>query len=356
VSATSSSVEAIANAVLYEGYMLYPYRASSVKNRVRWNFGVVYPQRYSEAQGNIDCFATQTECLVVEPSEARISVKVRFLQAIDRTIGAPIVPLAAMPDDPEPHFRAVPALRVGKQLLQSLQEAAEREVLIGPVGIASLKSEPLLQPFAFAAKREYEEVRGPDGELAGLITRNQERIAGTIELFAAQMGAGLFKLTLRVSNGTSMTSDEGHSRERALLHSLLSAHSILRIENGEFVSLLEPPEHLQEFVSSCSNSGTWPVLVGEAGQRDTLLSSPIILYDYPQIAPESAGNLFDGTEIDEILALRILTLTEEEKVEMREGDERAREILERTEALSEEQFAKLHGVIRGMRPASEDQP
>ena len=74
----------------------------------------------------------------------------------------------------------------------------------------------------------------------------------------------------------------------------------------------------------------------------------------PQIAPESAGNLFDGTEIDEILALRILTLTDEEKSEMREGDERAREILERTEALPAEQFAKLHGTLRGLHPASEE--
>jgi hydrogenase maturation protease len=85
-----------------------------------------------------------------------------------------------------------------------------------------------------------------------------------------------------------------------------------------------------------------------------MLSSPIILYDYPQIAPESAGDLFEGTEIDEILALRILTLTEAEKHEMRQGDERARQILERTEALPEEQFLKLHGVLRGMRPALGD--
>ena len=81
-----------------------------------------------------------------------------------------------------------------------------------------------------------------------------------------------------------------------------------------------------------------------------MLSSPIILYDYPQIAPESAGNLFDSTEIDEILSLRILTLTEDEKREMRESDARSREILERTEAMPEEQFMKLHGALRGLTP------
>jgi len=92
--------------------------------------------------------------------------------------------------------------------------------------------------------------------------------------------------------------------------------------------------------------GTWPVLVGEPGQRDTMLSSPIILYDYPQIAPESPGALFDGTEIDEILSLRILTLTDQEKLEMANGDERARQILERTESMPPEQFLKMHGVLR----------
>ena len=96
------------------------------------------------------------------------------------------------------------------------------------------------------------------------------------------------------------------------------------------------------------------MLVGEEGQRDTLLSSPIILYDYPQIAPESAGDLFDGTEIDEILSLRIMTLTDEEKREMSQSDERARQMLERTETMPVEQLMKLHGVLRGLRPLKEE--
>ena len=96
------------------------------------------------------------------------------------------------------------------------------------------------------------------------------------------------------------------------------------------------------------------MLAGEEGQRDTDLSAPIILYDYPQIAPESPGDLFDGTEIDEILALRILTMTDAEKQEVRNGDDRARQILERTEMLPPEHFQKLHGALRGMRPNPEE--
>ena len=95
------------------------------------------------------------------------------------------------------------------------------------------------------------------------------------------------------------------------------------------------------------------MLVGEPGARDTLLSSPIILEDHPRIAPESPGDLFDGGEIDEMLVLNILSLTDEEKAEMRDSDPRTREILERTEALTPEELMRLHGTIRDLRVVRE---
>ena len=134
-----------------------------------------------------------------------------------------------------------------------------------------------------------------------------------------------------------------------LLRSLVSVHSILHCPGAEFVSLLDPPEQLKDVAAACQNVGAWPVLAGDEGQKDLILSSPIILYDYPQIAPESPGDLCDGTEIDEILALRILTMTDAEKEEVRNGDDRARKILERTELLPPEHFQKLHGALRGLR-------
>jgi hydrogenase maturation protease len=85
-----------------------------------------------------------------------------------------------------------------------------------------------------------------------------------------------------------------------------------------------------------------------------MLSSPIILYDYPEIAPESPGDLCDGTEIDEILTLRIMTLTDAEKNEMRHVDEYARRILERTEMLGRDEFLKMHGVMRDAAGFGED--
>ncbi len=132
---------------------------------------------------------------------------------------------------------------------------------------------------------------------------------------------------------------------------MLSTHTIVTVRGGAFVSLIDPPETYREAAAACRNVGTWPVLTGAEGARDTMLSSPIILYDYPQVAPESPGDWFDAAEIDELLALRTLTLSDAEKAEIREGDERARAVLERAEALPTEQLMKLHGAVRGLRPA-----
>jgi hypothetical protein len=163
------------------------------------------------------------------------------------------------------------------------------------------------------------------------------------------LGGGMHRVRVTVEN--AVAAGVG-TREEALMGSMVSTHAILSVDRGEFLSLLEPADELREAAAGCENKGTWPVLVGEEGARDAMLSSPIILYDYPQIAPESPGALFDGTEIDEILTLRIMTLSDEEKQEMARVDERAREILERTEAMPPEQFMKMHGVLRGARDAA----
>jgi hypothetical protein len=136
------------------------------------------------------------------------------------------------------------------------------------------------------------------------------------------------------------------SREAALARTLCSTHTLLHARGGTFISLTDPPRDLAAAAEACENVGTWPVLVGEAGDASTMLSSPIILEDHPRIAPESPGDLFDGGEIDGLLVLNILSLTDEEKAEMRASDPRAREILERTEALTPEQLMALHGTIR----------
>src|SRR5580704_9784286 len=235
-------VEKIADAVLYEGYLLYPYRQSAVKNQQRFNFGVLYPKAYSELQTGADAWEMQTECLVAGESSATVDVKVRFLQMVNR---------------------------------QDRQEGVEREVCLSACRLSST----LRHAFVFDA------------------------LQGELEFSAIKVDERLFRITLAVRNRVEF---EDAGREQALLNSFVSVHTLLHVTGGEFISLLDPPEQLKAAVSECKNVGTWPVLAGEEGQRDLMLSAPIILYDYPQIAPESPEDLFDGTEIDEILALRIL--------------------------------------------------
>jgi len=155
-----------------------------------------------------------------------------------------------------------------------------------------------------------------------------------------------------VINETVLDGDPA-DRNRALLYSLLSAHSILSIQGGTFLSLLDPPDELREVATTCSNKGNFPVLLGEPGSTDMLLCSPILLYDYPQIAPESAGDFFDATEMDEMLTLRVMTLTDAEKKEMSLADDRVRALLQRTEETARDQLMRTHGVIRNLRPAED---
>jgi len=141
----------------------------------------------------------------------------------------------------------------------------------------------------------------------------------------------VFRLTVRVENRTAQGALVPTDRGHALLQSLISTHAVLGLRRGEFFSLCDPPPPLRDAAAACCNRGAWPVLVGEVGRRDAMLSAPIILYDYPRVAPESPGDFFDGTEVDELLTLRVLTLTEEEKREARAAGGRARALLDRTE-------------------------
>jgi len=342
-------VEKIAEAVLYEGYMLYPYRASAVKNQLRWNFGVLCPRAYSEEQNGSESWAMQTECLLEGGSNTRLDVKIRFLQIVNRSIGRLAHCIPELPKVGEPDFVLVDKLEVNGQSFVPWQEAVEREVAVSQLNTADTSSrQPVL--FEFLSGRELESLRGDDGLIAGVAIREWKELSGSIEIETRQCDENATKVTVRICNLTLDDMPLSHSRADALLYSLASAHTILGVENGKFVSMIDPPERLRSACAECSNLGTWPVLAGDEGERDAMLSSPIILYDYPKIAPESPGSLFDGTEIDEILSLRILTMTDDEKHEMRQSDQRARQMLERVEIMPPEQFIKLHGAMRGLHP------
>ena len=240
------------------------------------------------------------------------------------------------------------------RVYQPWQEAVEREVMLPVYNLEALGYRLVPDAFVFPAEKQFEYLRDSSGQIVGVIVRERKPLSGAVEIMVQQVADGLLKVSVRIRNTTPFEATQETSRDDALLSSMASTHTVLGVQDGRFVSLLAPPDALSELAASCKNVGTWPVLVGEEGQCDTLLSSPIILYDYPKIAPESAGDLFDGTEIDEILSLRIMTLTDDEKREMSQSDERARAMLERTETMPVEQLMKLHGVLRGLRPLKEE--
>jgi hypothetical protein len=272
-------VEKIAAAILYEGYMLYPYRPTAIKNRQRWNFGTLYPSVYAQAQRPTEPFRLVAECLALADARTKLDVRLRFLQmAVERT---------------SQHVN----LRLDLPLALTLQIDEQLEI--------------------------------------------------SLNINTQTLADGSCKLRLEVQNNSRLPRGAEAKRDEALPFSLASAHLLLGLRGGEFISLLDPEERYSESAKACTNIGVFPVLAGD--DRNMMLCSPIILYDYPQIAPESAGDFFDGTEMDEMLTLRVLTLTDAEKQEMRNGDPRARKILERTETLTEDEMLRAHGVIRELR-------
>jgi hydrogenase maturation protease len=174
-------------------------------------------------------------------------------------------------------------------------------------------------------------------------------VDGVVRVAFEQLCEGLRKVIVQVENTTALHAFEGMTRDEASMQAMVATHVIAETPGGGFVSLTDPPERYCEAASQCKNQGVWPVLAGEEGSSDCMLAAPIILSDYPEVAPESPGDLFDAAEIDEILTLRILTLTDREKAEIAATDERAHRILQRCESLSAEDLMRLHGVLRRPR-------
>jgi hypothetical protein len=352
------TIDRIAEAVLYEGYILYPYRASSRKNRQRFTFGRVYPQAYGEAQKGAEPFTMQTECLLRSRGERpTLEIRVRFLHPLARGVGLLPKPVPELPAEiGTSSFSVVPELRVDNKLYQTWQEAVEREIRSDHRSLESDANQAWSLPFHFSSSLAFDPIRDAQNQVIGAIIRKQQSVEGTIDIAVQSLPGDVFKISVKVANQTPVPEPELDQQEEVLMRTFASTHTILESARGEFLSLIDPPPDHVEASKTCSNIGTWPVLVGdkEKGEAVAVLSSPIILYDYPEIAQESPGEFFDGTEIDEILSLRVLTMTDDEKWEMSQGDEQARRILRRTEALPEEAFWQMHGTIRDRQFSSED--
>ena len=327
--------EQVADAVLYEGYVLYPYRASAPKNRLRWQVGLVTPRDFSEAVAS-DPWFMQTECLVETGAAATLAIRVRGLHVQERAVEV------RAPDDAGA-WHGVERLSVDGRPLLAWDEAVAcefaREFRLGR------SNEGWSWSWVLDTAEAIETVHDRRGTPAARIVRRRRRVVAQVRVTTETCGA-LLKVRVRVENVTPCAARSLAERDAAVRQSLAGTHVILALDGAAFVSLLEPAAEFQAQVAACANLHTFPVLVGSAGSRAVMLSSPIILYDYPAIAPESHGDLFDGTEIDELLTLRVRTLTDEEKQEARATDPRAAAIVDRCDAASPEAIGKLHGAVR----------
>jgi hypothetical protein len=351
---TTSTLDRLVAATLYEGYILYPYRPSSVKNQVRWTFGGVHPRAWSDASGATDPWFVQTECLLRGGDAAAVTVHVRFLQLVTRTVARLDPPATSLDSTTTPRLEDADELRVAGITHRGWEEATELDIDCGSHDLAALVAGDVVVERSYLQHRDVEALRGEAGLVVGALVRDCEPLNVEVSLEAHRIGPDLARVRVVVRNAGAFSLSGERDRERALRRSLISTHAILTAENGEWLSLADPPAEAAEAAATCRNTGLWPVLVGEPGSSDTVLASPIILEDHAQVAPESSGDLFDATEIDEILSLRIMALTDDEKAEMRAADGRSRALLDRTEALTGEDLMRMHGTIREIRPASRD--
>lgn len=312
----------VADAVLYEGYLLYPYRASAKKNQTRWQWGVLVPPAYAAA-GHGEHASSSTQ-VVLEPGDNPVlRIRLRFLQLQHRSGGS----------GPVPEFD------------EAVEHECDYEVslpeLVGSDSLVGTKVFPVTVPGGV--------------DTAEGITRQRWPLRAELRLSATPLEGpyGIARLTIEIVN-TAEWADPDADRQTALRFSLIAAHLVVALDDAEFISQLDPPEWAKPAVELCQNERIWPVMIGESGRRDVILVSPIILYDYPSIAPESPQQLFDGLEIDEILTLRTMTLTDEEKAEARATDEKVRALMDRVDSMPPEMLEKLHGAIRylGETPAA----
>jgi len=283
-----TNVDELLQTLLYEGYALYPYTPGATKNATPTPFGIVYPPAY--AAGAPTTFDHVRMAAIAEgDADARLSVEAHFLEhSGERHAG-----IARRVDLPETTF-------------------------------ARLAEEPVTVVFAFDA------------------------VHGRARMTAQPLGAGLWRVTTCVHNLTDVP--EGLDRAGALRHALLSTHVLARAStSARFCSPVAPPEHAAPAVMTCVAVNTFPVLASDDDR--VLLGAAIMLPDHPQLAPESRGDLFDGTEIEEALLLHVLALSDGEREQIAGQDPVVRAMLERAVAATPDDIRRLHGRVEVRDPA-----
>ena len=286
--------------------------------------------------GSVESWQQQTECLLRARPDAVVRVRVRYLQTQHRGVerrdhGGRHTPVDSLETTDAVHLVFDEAVPHETDLVVPLAELLEDD-----------------REFVFGAPGGEETETLPGG--VGRLVHRRCPVEARTTLHAERIVGSLHRLRVRTENtGGSVT--PAAPRDEALRHSLIATHTFIGGEGLTFFSSIDPPDDVAPHLRDCRNLHTFPVLAGPEGSGSLVLSSPIILPDHPQVAPESPGDLHDAAEIDEILTLRTLLLTDDEKREARATDPRAARILDRVETMPPEVFARLHGAIRSLAPS-----
>ena len=302
MSATSG-VEELVSSLLYEGYALYPYTPGAAKNATPTPFGSTVASIMLSTLQPAAFSMLRLECVLRAGPEAKLTGSVRLLQA-----------------QGERH------------------KGAERRLDPGSATLAELARERAGTDFEFEAA---------DGE-------GMPPLRGRVRMRAELLGPELARLKMCVHNDSEVGPFEGDepTRAEALRRSLLSVHPMLEAEGGGFVSPLERDGVEGAAVEDCDSVNTFPVLVGEGDAA--VLGATIMLPEHPELAPESLGNLFDNTEIEEALLLHVQALSDDEREDISHQDPAVREMIERADKVTNDEMLGLHGRLTYREPGGEE--
>jgi len=338
---TPPRLEDLTRALLYEGYALFPYHRAAVKNTKPVPFGAVYPEAYRAHHPEAPSLI-QTECLVVGAGEdLAVQASVRFLQL--QTIELQEWTEAA-------GLRVVESLAAGAETHQSGWQGVEREVRPQSLALWRCAADWTACRIEFPERRQSRLLHDARRQIIGRRLARTADLTGrvTVAYSPVEGREDCYQVAVRIHNATPVPDAATLSRDEIARHAFLSTHTLLTVTGGEFRSVLEPEPEWETVAAQCRNVGTWPVLLD--GDQTTLLSSPIILHDYPELAPQSQGDLFDGSEIEEALLLHLAAMSDAEKKTLATADDRLRAMLERVSQVTPQEILNLHGVLHATPP------
>lgn len=337
-------LEKLTKTLLYEGYSLFPYYRSSIKNQKPIPFGVIFPKDY-HAFHEFSFSEIQSQTVLISSNELTVNIGIRFLHLRKTEL------FQKVNDAGDNHdFVPTGSFDVNGKTYQAGWQTIERKINTGQLPIADLLKESKTIPIEFDNMNEGEIIFNEEKEIVARQTTSVCAIKGNIKIKAEKINdkANAFRLTVTVINLTPVRNAPAISRDDVFMESFLSTHIILQTENGIFISHQDTGDEWKDAIGACANVNTWPILIDKG--NTTLLSSPIILYDYPEINSKSSGILFDSTEIEEALLLHVNLLSDEDKKRIGSNDEKLQAMLNRVNSMTPEDLRAYHSMMKDSAP------